>query len=403
MTVMSVETPAMPGRILFDVSDLMSFVLESVHPTGIQRVTIDTLVALRAAAPNVVPVFFSRVFRCYCSVDAERLIAADAAYLNSVNPRSKDYRGRLRARFSVLPPTRIRVEATDTIMILGVGWSARRRNLMLFGPGRPRCRVIWFCHDLIPVRRPEFTAERKLLADMFSRWLLSALAAGHEFVCASRFVEADLHAYAAEHGFAAKVSVIPLAHEFFAVDGVLTDRVRRLAGRRIALYVSSIGLRKNQIGLVHAWERLHSELGDDLPTLVLVGVNYDGGEVARYLADTAPAGGKIVLLGAATDAELTALYRACDFTVFPSLYEGWGLPVGESLWMGKPCVASSATSMPEVGGDHVVYFDPLDEPAMDAALRAFIAGQFAAVPPPRDRLRRWQQVAQDMSELVLGR
>ncbi len=399
---MGVDRQAMPGRILFDVSDLMSFVLESVHPTGIQRVTIDTLVTLRAAAPNVVPVFFSRVLRCYCSVDAERLIAADAAYLDSVNPRSKDYRGRLRARFRVLPPTRIRIEAADTVMILGVGWSVRRRNMMLFGRGRPKCRVIWFCHDLIPVRHPELTAEREILTEMFSRWLLSALAAGHEFICASRFVEADLDDYAAQHGFAAKVSVIPLAHEFSAVDGAVTDKVRRLADRRTALFVSSIGLRKNQGGLVRAWERLHAEFGDDLPTLVLVGVNYDGGEVERYVARTGAAGGKVVVFGAATDAELAALYRACDFTVFPSLHEGWGLPVGESLWMGKPCVASGATSMPEVGGEHVVYFDPLDEPAMDAALREAIAGRFAALPPPRDRLRRWQQVAQDMCRLVLG-
>jgi glycosyltransferase involved in cell wall biosynthesis len=390
------------GRILFDVSDLMSFVLESVHPTGIQRVTIDTLVALRAAAPNVVPVFFSRVFRCYCSVDADLLIAADAGYLNRVNPRSKDYSGRLRARFSILPPTKIRIEASDIVMILGVVWAARRRNRMLFGPGKPACRVIWFCHDLIPIRHPEYTAERDVLPGMFKRWLDSALSARHEFICSSRFVEADLRAYGAEQGVDARVSVVPLAHEFSAVEGPVGEKVRRLADRRIALYVSSIGLRKNQIGLVHAWERLYRELGENMPTLVLVGVNYDRGEVERYLAETGGADGKIVMTGATTDAELTALYRACEFTVFPSFCEGWGLPVGESLWMGKPCVTSNTTSMPEVGDSYVTYFDPFDEAAMAAALRNAIAGDFAALPPPRDHLRSWKQVASDIAGIVLS-
>jgi glycosyltransferase involved in cell wall biosynthesis len=60
------------------------------------------------------------------------------------------------------------------------------------------------------------------------------------------------------------------------------------------------------------------------------------------------------------DAELAALYRGCRFTLFPSLYEGWGLPVAESLCFGKPCLAANASSVPEIGGSLVDYFDPLD-------------------------------------------
>jgi glycosyltransferase involved in cell wall biosynthesis len=69
-------------------------------------------------------------------------------------------------------------------------------------------------------------------------------------------------------------------------------------------------------------------------------------------------GGKIVLIENPTDAELDALYRGCMFTVFPSLYEGWGLPVTESLALGKPCVIANGTSLPEAGGPLARYFDP---------------------------------------------
>src|ERR1044071_485576 len=53
--------------------------------------------------------------------------------------------------------------------------------------------------------------------------------------------------------------------------------------------------------------------------------------------------------------------RACLFTVFPSLSEGWGLPIVESLAHGKFCVASNHTSIPEAGGKLIDYFDPMDE------------------------------------------
>ena len=59
--------------------------------------------------------------------------------------------------------------------------------------------------------------------------------------------------------------------------------------------------------------------------------------------------------------ELRQAYRSCLFTVFPSLCEGWGLPVAESLVQGKFCVASNCTSIPEVGGDLIDYFDPTDD------------------------------------------
>jgi glycosyltransferase involved in cell wall biosynthesis len=66
----------------------------------------------------------------------------------------------------------------------------------------------------------------------------------------------------------------------------------------------------------------------------------------------------IVRLHHVTDAELRALYDAAKFCVFPSLYEGWGLPVGEALSLGKAVLCSDRGSLPEVGGDLVRYVDP---------------------------------------------
>ena len=79
------------------------------------------------------------------------------------------------------------------------------------------------------------------------------------------------------------------------------------------------------------------------------------------LAASGYLGGKIVLMPGLSEADLRQAYRSCLFTVFPSLCEGWGLPVAESLVQGKFCVASNCTSIPEVGGDLIDYFDPTDD------------------------------------------
>ena len=68
--------------------------------------------------------------------------------------------------------------------------------------------------------------------------------------------------------------------------------------------------------------------------------------------------GKLVVMEDPSDAELAALYAGCRFTVFPSLYEGWGLPVTESLAFGKPCLIADRTSLPEAGGALARRFDP---------------------------------------------
>ncbi|SUB16009.1 glycosyltransferase, MSMEG_0565 family [Pantoea agglomerans] len=82
--------------------------------------------------------------------------------------------------------------------------------------------------------------------------------------------------------------------------------------------------------------------------------------------------GKIIQLNNISDPELTLLYKNAWFTLYPSLYEGWGLPVAESLAFGKYCLASSAASVPEVAGDLLDYIDPWDVLGWAEKIRYFI-------------------------------
>jgi glycosyltransferase involved in cell wall biosynthesis len=127
-----------------------------------------------------------------------------------------------------------------------------------------------------------------------------------------------------------------------------------------ALFVSTIEARKNHALLFRIWRRMLEEMtADQVPTLVFAGrIGWMVSDLMHQIANTDHLNGKLVVIEDPTDTELAALYRGCLFTLFPSLYEGWGLPVTESLAFGKPCIISNRTSLPEAGGTLARVFDP---------------------------------------------
>jgi glycosyltransferase involved in cell wall biosynthesis len=100
-----------------------------------------------------------------------------------------------------------------------------------------------------------------------------------------------------------------------------------------------------------------------LPLLVFVGMPGWGiGELMSDLRLDPRIQSYLRMLSHVSDGDLRRLYENARFTVYPSLYEGWGLPVAESLAHGKFCLASNAASIPEVAGDLIDYLDPWDVP-----------------------------------------
>jgi glycosyltransferase involved in cell wall biosynthesis len=84
-------------------------------------------------------------------------------------------------------------------------------------------------------------------------------------------------------------------------------------------------------------------------------------EICELLASDPILAKYFILFDNVSDFELSSLYVHSQYTVYPSRYEGWGLPVLESISFGKSCLCSNASSLPEAGGDFAVYLSP-DEP-----------------------------------------
>lgn len=128
--------------------------------------------------------------------------------------------------------------------------------------------------------------------------------------------------------------------------------------KEFILCVGTVEARKNHTGLYYAY-KLATERGIVLPPIVVVGrrgwLAEDIYEIITNDPDTEDA---FIFLHTASDEELTWLYEHALVSVYPSFYEGWGLPVAESLLRGLPCVASNSSSIPEIAGDLVDYFSP---------------------------------------------
>jgi glycosyltransferase involved in cell wall biosynthesis len=244
-------------------------------------------------------------------------------------------------------------------------------------PGRPQVTTV---HDLIYNVVPESSPG---LRGAVMRRLAPAVARRSERVITDSEASArDLERIA--HLDASRVRVVPIAADTVAVVpecGPEEIRQRfQIGTRRLALCPGGMKPHKNVVRLLEALALMPR---DRRPVLLLPG--YSTGHQETLVRRCAELGleGDVRFLGWVDDALLEALYAAADILIFPSLYEGFGLPVLEAMMRGVPVVCSNAASLPEVGGDAVRYFDPLDVAAMaaeitlvldDGDLRARMAG-----------------------------
>lgn len=149
----------------------------------------------------------------------------------------------------------------------------------------------------------------------------------------------------------ARVVSVPLAEEFLGMSRTHPqESFVNLTHRKIKiLYVSTLDPRKNHLRLLNAFQKIRESHPDLNIELTLVGHRYDGAiEIAQAVEEFQKRDLFLIWREGVDDATLASLYDECDFTVFPSLTEGYGLPIVESLWRGKPCVCSGLGSMLEI-------------------------------------------------------
>ena len=257
---------------------------------------------------------------------------------------------------------------------LGLDWNYKDMAQLYRIKKAQDLKMLLFCYDIIPIRLPHLCVAD--VSRQFAHYFVDLAWCADLILCISRSSQRDLTAFL-------HTMSVPLPRtEFIRLGadilpgqsqaGQVSEGVARYTREPYILFVSTIERRKNHEILYRAYSRLAEE-GLALPLLIFVGMSGWGvGELHADLALDPRTKGRIHALNHVNDVELAYLYQRASFTVYPSLYEGWGLPVAESLSYGKFCLCSNTSSLPEVGEDWVEYLDPWDLPAWVERLRHYI-------------------------------
>jgi glycosyltransferase involved in cell wall biosynthesis len=272
----------------------------------------------------------------------------------------------------------ITLQPSDVYVCLGTAWNRDWSTDIAERHAARGGKVVQMIHDLVPVLRTDL--HEGTVNSAFGRWLDKMARCTTQFVCVSQNTARDLAGHLQAQGHNPPIRVTPLAHEFKGqargarppLPENARPALRGLDGQPFVICVGSVEGRKNGARLIDAWVQALAQTGRRDVTLVFSGrPGWLAEAFSAALARATAQGVRILVIEGCTDDDLAWLYSHALFSAYPSLYEGWGLPVGESLWFGTPCLASNATSIPEVGGDLARYYSPLDMAAMtDALVRA---------------------------------
>lgn len=263
------------------------------------------------------------------------------------------------------------------------------------------CPSITTIHDVIPL----VYADTYLKTGLMHRFLYACARRRDHIITISEHARKDIHTRLGIPLDRISVTYLAADERFKPVedkgeiDGVLH---RHGIQGKFLLYIGSfqhMEPRKNLDLLLDVYGGLLAE-GNFPCLLVLAGKEGPYSETLRARVAALGLADKVVFTGYVADDDLPALLSAAEVFVYPSLYEGFGLPVLEAISCGTPTVASDTSSIPEVLGDGGILFDPEDGPALGRALLEAVGNG-----PLREALRRrgldqagrfsWERTAMD--------
>ncbi len=233
-------------------------------------------------------------------------------------------------------------------------WGDRRADLF-HGlnqrlPARRFRKQVATFHDLFVLSGEYSTREFR---DRFAQQAREAAHRADRIIAVSRFTASQV-----ENLLGVQPGIIRVVHH-----GVTPRAIPSLARENMVLCVGAIQKRKNQAMLVRAFRALPPDW-----TLVLAGSQgYEASEALREIANS-PAVDRIQITGYVSDEQLAALYARAGIFAFPSLDEGFGMPVLEAMAAGVPVVAANRSALPEVCGDAALLVDPFKEDEVADAL-----------------------------------
>ena len=384
------SAPIAGTRILFDISDLIYYIGHHANLTGIQRV--QSSIVLSVLSHGVLPqsaltfLSFNARSRSWVSIPTGFLFALLQDLFLPMAQRTVTFPAE-DARYGILPGAKeftgvgvLDGAGASVLCLLGAAWVQQDYLHRVLALKRQYgTRFVMTVHDLIPIYARE-TCDQDTVV-VFEEFMRRALRHADHILAVSGNTANDVRRYTASLQIPEPPITVTKNGSSFTEFLTAGESPSQIAAgelpERFVLFVATIEGRKNHQLILDIWRRMIDE-GDDPPHLVCVGrLGWKSTGFISTLVESGYLGGRIHLLPDICDADLRMLYSRCLFTLCPSFYEGWGLPVGESLAMGKICVCSDRASLPEVAGEFGMYIDIADRDASLAVIRGLLSDHAA--------------------------
>lgn len=279
--------------------------------------------------------------------------------------------------FSFFPPTRLPFLIRYWLNHRVRPHTALRKADVFFSPDGfiplgMRVPKVSMVHDVAYLRYPEML--QPWIRHFYATWMPRFLAYTDHIITVSEFSKAELI-----DGFklpADKISVV-----YNGVSDIykphssaqqMSTRLKYTGGKPFMLYLGSIHPRKNITTLLKAYEHLQAHSPTDIQLILAGRPSWHTKELMESITQS-PMRGSIHMTGYVSAEVTSALLAAAELMVYPSLYEGFGLPVLESMACGTPVITSNVSALPEVAGDAALLFEPTDAGQLATCMEQLIS------------------------------
>jgi glycosyltransferase involved in cell wall biosynthesis len=280
-----------------------------------------------------------------------------------------------------------RVDCTtgDVLVSVGAGWDNTNIEAIRELKARGGVCFILLCHDLIPLLFPQFY--KSIDVDAFRAYMHVALPLADLVVVTSQKGEQDCRAYCQERGVKVpKMAISPLGFDGLDPIEPASSTIalpNGLVRGRFAMIVSTIEPRKGHQLLYRVWRRLVEEGIAQANGFKLAFVGRRGwmvDELISQIASDRTVSGQIEIIHDVSDRQLRALYAGAAFCVYPSKYEGYGLPICEAFAHGRSVIASTGGALPEIVGTLSPCLDPDDDEVWYETIKEWIQSPTRRLP-----------------------
>lgn len=359
------------------------------QPHGIPRVAQNVFIQ-SLSRQDILYFYYDRTLRAFVATQDIRyfidLATGRAAYVPHLLPKGRPFIDEL--------------GSADHVFFSEAGWDHPEYLDRLLDLRARHLGATFQCltYDLIAIRYPQFF--ERGFGSRVSVFLSALPKVCDRYVCVSESTARDVRQLLDPSAVTAVVRI---------GDDIVREASCVARADGLTPYVLCIGtqeIRKNHILLYFVWRRLAQQLGRACPKLLLVGrPGWLSGDVMNLFARDPVLNGLIEVRSGISDDSLVGLIKGCLFTVFPSFYEGWGLPVGESYFWGKVCVTSNTSSLPEVNPFPELMFDPYDHQEAFEKILSLISSpsvlmRYEAEIPKVFRPQTWPQFFEALIDLV---